>query len=224
MNESKLEQFNFIKEKWPEKLMDFLGVKSRQEREFKKKFPETPYFLEELTAWWVKNYLEQKEGDKYFMSGLGKTTENKEEYIEYLLTEIGLRFRSIYIDFANNGNSHSSCWEFSVRLRDVYNQFFKQTSISQRAFLISGRFHSSPHHWIAISENTSDVPEIETLAEKTIYDGTIDQFKDLYDLDKNNKSKISGLKLAVIGSESDLRSLYKWENVSPAPEKYFKEK
>lgn len=223
MNESKLEKFRFpvYEKKFSKELMHFLGVKSKQEKEFKKKFPETPYFLNDLLEWWTKSYLENKENGKYVMPGLGKITENEKEYIEYSLAEIGSKFRNIYIDFANERNSQSLCWEYSVRLRDIYNHFFEQIGLNQEAFLIYGRFDSATHHWVAINENASEIPNIETLSKNTLYDGTIDQFANVVDFPY--RQRISELNFATIEPESDLRSLYKWEEITPVPKKYFQE-
>ncbi|MFC1751545.1 hypothetical protein ACFLY5_00160 [Patescibacteria group bacterium] len=227
MNKDKLEKFKFNENTMSEKVMNFLGMKSKQEKEFKKMFPETPYFINDLLEWWINSYLEKKVEGNYFMPGLAKTTESKEEYIDYALSEIGYKFRNIYIDFAHEGKSESNCQEFSVRLRDIYNRFLEKIDVNQQAFLVHGRFKgklsSLTHHWVTIGDKSSDISSVEKLKNNTIYDGTIDQFKNIEGLEFHQRTRISDLKFATINRESDLRELYEWREIYPAPKKYFQE-
>lgn len=226
MNENKLERFGFEFDSENHqksilgRMAGLIGIKFKEEKLFKEKFPETPYFVNEIVMFWVDDYFKRKREDKYFISEIGKYTEDREEYIEYVLTEIGIKFRNIYIDFANNGDSKNFCFEFSVRLRDIFNFYLKSIGLSQQSFLINGSFNFANHNWVVVGHSD----DISVLENNTIYDGTIDQFSNMGDLDVYKKMIISNLKFATVSQTSGLRDLYDWEGVYPAPEIYFREK
>lgn len=219
------ENFRFDKIKEiPDKIKLFLGLETKKEKEFKNKFPGTPYIFGEM----VNNVLARMKEDE-------KITPKD------AIADLGLKLRRVFIDFARKGDSHGSCWEFSVCLRDIYNYTFEKSSIPKEALLIYGQFGKeergalAEHHWVSIVDK-SGIGENEEEADKKdlnriskdglIVDGTVDQYENWYGLTDKERSELCGNKLLLVDPEKDaeLINYYNPVAVSGVKRAYFKPK
>ncbi len=200
----------FVDEKL-KKIFDILDSVSERKKNFCDKFSGTPYIIGEMAD--------------NFMSVI--KNESGDLVAKKVINSLAGKFRGLYIDLLNNGDSHGECFNFSVRLRDIYNYAFEKLNIPKEAFLVSGRFGNeteglSDHHWVLIVDKNladwrplSDFGQIGAIqlddpANKIILnlcksgvlvDGTVDQYKQWSGLNEEDRESLCENKVLI----SDLR-------------------
>jgi hypothetical protein len=172
-----------------------------KERAFEEKFPGTPFIIGEVAENHLKSLRNKKEQGEAIS-------------IKDVLIPAGLHFRHLFVDTLRKGDSHGACWEFSVRLRDLYNHMLSELDIPNEAHLINGDFGNqsrSGHHWVVVTEK--GLSDLNKLEGGILVDGTVDQYR-----------VFGSTKILVLENGDERLRYYHPRTISPVPVAYFAKK